>query len=137
MEINKQTEALILHLDGDKRYTNKAEKYYKKLGLRAIALYIPENKQPQIVGELVRKYDPDILVITGHDALIRNGTNFYDIYNYKNSKYFIKSVIEAKKASRQGKDLVIFAGACQSFFEAIIDSRCKFCIITCKNSNRL
>ena len=51
--------------------------------------------------------------------MIRNGTNFNDIYNYRNSKYFMKAVIEAKRAARSDKDLVIFAGACQSFFEAI------------------
>ena len=56
--------------------------------------------------------------------MIRNGTNYNDIYNYRNSKYFINSVIEAKRAVIGGKDLVIFAGACQSFFEAIIASRC-------------
>lgn len=56
--------------------------------------------------------------------MIRNGTNYNDIYNYRNSKYFINSVIEAKRAVIAGKDLVIFAGACQSFFEAIIASRC-------------
>lgn len=62
--------------------------------------------------------------------MIRNGTNFNDIYNYRNSKYFMKAVIEAKRAAKPNKDMVIFAGACQSFFEAIMASRCKFCIIT-------
>ena len=61
------TDALILHLDGDRKYTQKSLKYYNKLGLRAIVKNIPENKQPQIVGDLIRRYNPDILVITGHD----------------------------------------------------------------------
>lgn len=55
--------------------------------------------------------------------MIKNGTNYNDIYNYRNSKYFINSVIEAKRAARGVKDIVIFAGACQSFFEAIMESR--------------
>ena len=67
--------------------------------------------------------------------MIKNGTNYNDIYNYRNSKYFMKAVIEAKKAARADKDLVIFAGACQSFFEAIMASRSKFCIITSKDTN--
>lgn len=67
--------------------------------------------------------------------MIKNGTDYNDIYNYRNSKYFINSVVEAKRASRPDKDLVIFAGACQSFFEAIIASRGKFCIVTCKSIN--
>ena len=70
-------------------------------------------------------------------GMIRNGTNYNDIYNYRNSKYFIKTVVEAKRASNPNKDLVIFAGACQSFFEAIMASRSKFCIITGKSFNRL
>ena len=44
--INKNTSALILHLDGDKKYTQKSEKYYNKLGLRAIVKNVPENRQP-------------------------------------------------------------------------------------------
>lgn len=62
--------------------------------------------------------------------MIKNSSNYNDIYNYRNSKYFINSVIEARKATRPDKDLVIFAGACQSFFEAIMASRCKLCIIS-------
>lgn len=60
----KLTNALILHLDGDRKYTQKSEKYYYKLGLNAIVKNIPENRQPQVVGALVKKYNPDILVIT-------------------------------------------------------------------------
>ena len=56
--------ALILHLDGDKRYTQKSQRYYNKLGLRAIVKNIPENKQPQVIGSLVRRYNPDIIIIT-------------------------------------------------------------------------
>ncbi len=42
----------------------KAKKYYEKMGLNAIVKNIPENKQPQIIGSLVRKYNPDIIIIT-------------------------------------------------------------------------
>lgn len=63
-ETNKITNALILHLDGDRKYTQKSDRYYRKLGLNAIVKNIPENRQPQVVGELVRRYNPDILVIT-------------------------------------------------------------------------
>ena len=39
----------ILHLDGDKRYSDKSAKYYKNLGLNAIVKNIPEYKQPHVV----------------------------------------------------------------------------------------
>lgn len=57
----------ILHLDGDKRYSQKSYNYYKKLGLDATVKNIPEYKQPKVVYQLLRIYKPDILIVTGHD----------------------------------------------------------------------
>ena len=54
----------ILHLDGDKKYSQKSYYYYKKLGLNAIVRNIPEYKQPKVVYSLLTIYKPDILVIT-------------------------------------------------------------------------
>ena len=54
----------ILHLDGDKRYSEKSIMYYKKMGLNATVRNIPENKQPKVVYRLLQIYKPDILVIT-------------------------------------------------------------------------
>ena len=116
----------ILHLDGDRRYSNKSAKYYKSLGLDAIVKNIPENRQPFQVRSLLERYKPDILVITGHDAMLKNGRNYNDIYNYRNSRYFIATVQEARKWRQDGNELVIFAGACQSFFEAIMSSGANF-----------
>ena len=57
----------ILHLDGDRKYSEKAYRYYRKLGLNAIVKNIPEYRQPKVVYKLLEVYNPDILVITGHD----------------------------------------------------------------------
>lgn len=54
----------ILHLDGDKKYSEKSVMYYKKMGLNAAVRNIPENKQPKVVYRLLQIYNPDILVIT-------------------------------------------------------------------------
>ena len=54
----------ILHLDGDRKYTDKSYKYYRKMGLDAVVKYIPESKQPVFIKQLLEKYKPDILVIT-------------------------------------------------------------------------
>ena len=117
----------IFHLDGDKRYSEKAYNYYKKVGLDAIVKNIPEYKQPQIVYHLLELYEPDILVVTGHDEMFRKGRRYYDIYNYKNSKYFIETVKEARRYDiEKHKNLAIFAGACQSYFEAIIAAGANF-----------
>lgn len=116
----------ILHLDGDRRYSEKSAKYYRKMGLDAIVKNIPENKQSAMVKQLLEKYKPDILIITGHDAMLKNGMNYTNIYNYRNSKNFINTVIEARKWEKSSNKLVIFAGACQSFFEALIEAGADF-----------
>ena len=54
----------ILHLDGDKRYSEKSIMYYKKMGLNAIVKNIPENKQSKVAYRLLTIYNPEILVIT-------------------------------------------------------------------------
>lgn len=111
----------ILHLDGDRRYSQKSYNYYRKLGLNAIVKNIPEYKQPKEVYRLLKIYNPDILIITGHDGMIKRGTNYNDVYNYRNSRHFINTVKEARRYDKENnKKTVIFAGACQSYFEAIM-----------------
>lgn len=117
----------ILHLDGDKKYSQKSYYYYKKLGLNAIVKNIPEYRQPRVIYKLLQAYNPDILVITGHDGMIKRGTDYNNIYNYRNSKYFIQTVKEARRYDlERNSNLVIFAGACQSYFEAIISAGANF-----------
>lgn len=118
---------LILHLDGDKNYSYKSLAYYRKVGLKAIVKNIPENKQAKVVYRLLSYYNPDILVITGHDGMIKMQSGYNDIYNYRNSRHFIETVKEARRYDEENKkDLVIFAGACQSYFEALISAGANF-----------
>ena len=117
----------ILHLDGDRKYSEKSYRYYKKLGLNAVVKNISEYRQSKVVYQLLQTYDPDILVITGHDGMIKSGTRYNDIYNYRNSRYFIETVKEARRYDKENdKKIVIFAGACQSYFEAIISAGANF-----------
>mgnify|MGYP002543828592 CR=1 FL=1 len=117
----------ILHLDGDRKYSEKSYRYYKKANLNAIVKNIPENKQPKVVYNLLKIYNPDILIITGHDGMIKNVSKYDNIYNYRNSKYFIETVKEARRYDKDyNKNLVIFAGACQSYFEALISAGANF-----------
>ena len=125
--IDKILTGKILHLDGDKKYSEKSFRYYKKLGLNVIVKNIPEYKQPRQVYQLLKIYKPDILVITGHDGMIKKGKGYYDLYNYRNSKYFIETVKEARRYDKENnQNLVIFAGACQSYFEAIMSAGANF-----------
>ena len=117
----------ILHLDGDRRYSEKSHRHYEKMGINAVVKYITESQQPREVYKLLNYYKPDILVITGHDKMIKKGKDYNNIYNYTNSKYFIETVKEAKRYEReQGKEIVIFAGACESYFEALIMAGANF-----------
>ena len=117
----------ILHLDGDKKYSAKSYYYYKKLGLNAIVKTIPEYKQPRVVYSLLEIYSPDILIITGHDSMIKRNVGYYDVQNYKNSRHFIQTVKEARRYDADyQKNTVIFAGACQSYFEALISAGANF-----------
>ena len=109
----------ILHLDGDRKYSEKSSVYYKKIGLNAIVKNIQENKQPDIIENMLIKYKPDILVITGHDGMIKKGKDYNNVYNYRNSAHFIQTIKNARKVDCK-KDLVIFAGACQSYYEGLI-----------------
>lgn len=54
----------ILHLDGDRKYSEKSSMYYKKMGLNAVVRNIAENRQANVVNSLIDMYKPDILVVT-------------------------------------------------------------------------
>ncbi len=109
----------ILHLDGDEDYLNICSKAYEDMGLYAEGEYVPEDLQPRQVAGMLRVHLPDILVLTGHDA-IGKGKDKYNIRSYRNSGYYVAAVKEARGFEPSYDDLVIFAGACQSHFEAIL-----------------
>lgn len=54
----------ILHLDGDRRYSEKSKLYYQKMGLNAVVRNIPEYRQANMVNRLIEQYKPDILIVT-------------------------------------------------------------------------
>ncbi|GBG58205.1 peptidase [Sporomusaceae bacterium FL31] len=117
----------VLHLDGDEEYLKMCLKTYNQLNIEAAGRCIDEAKQPEHVLALLQEYRPDILVLTGHDALIGGGKkDLKDINNYRNSKYFVEAVRKARSFEPSRDDLVIFAGACQSYFEAILASGANF-----------
>jgi spore coat assemly protein len=117
----------VLHLDGDEDYLKMCLKTYNQLKIEAVGRWIDEEKQPNQLLALLKEVRPDIVVVTGHDALIGGGKkNFRDINNYRTSKYFVKSVQVAREFQASRDDLVIFAGACQSYFEAILGAGANF-----------
>lgn len=117
----------VLHLDGDEEYLRMCLKTYSQLNIQAEGRWVEESKQAEVLVDLLEEFRPDILVLTGHDALTGNGKkDFADINNYRNSKHFIAAVKKARIFEPSRDDLVIFAGACQSHFEAILSSGANF-----------
>ncbi len=115
-----RSNAIILHLDGDKKYAKRALNFYNNLNLKAIVENIQEKYQPYEVSNLLENYKPNILVSTGHDKMYKKGQDLYKIENYKNSKYFAQVVRQARNWESSEEKLIIFAGACESFYEAIM-----------------
>ena len=112
---------IILHLDGDKEYLEKCMNFYKSNKIRAYGLYVSEDDMPLRVEELIKKYTPDILVITGHDSFSRNKRE-----QYKNTSNFVLAVNEARKIEKSQEKLFIIAGACQSNYEDLIKAGANF-----------
>lgn len=116
----------VLHLDGDGTYMDKCLTMYRELGIDVIGQHVPEGQMPDAVTGLLQQYEPDILIITGHDGVIRKNKGWSDIGNYRNSANFVKAVANARKHERNLDDLVVIAGACQSHFERILDAGANF-----------
>lgn len=112
----------ILHVDGDESYLDICLKEYNKFGITAVGKYLPEKDQPSRVIALLETYRPDILVLTGHDGLLKNHENLLDLASYRNSRYFAEAVRAARKYEADMDSLVIFAGACQSYYAELIKS---------------
>ena len=116
----------VLHIDGDPYYLKLCMKYYEKLGIVATGKHIVESEQPRRIKGLIEQYNPSILVITGHDSLNKNYKDIKDLNEYKNSKHYIETVIRARSIRPTPGGLVIFAGACQSDFEALLEAGADF-----------
>jgi spore coat assemly protein len=116
----------VLHVDGDAEYLDVCLKTYKQLSVEAVGHVISEAEQPIRVPELVRQLKPDIVVLTGHDAIVKGTDDYMNLNNYKNSKYFVDTVTQLRNYEPNYDDLVIFAGACQSCYEAILDAGANF-----------
>lgn len=117
---------VILHIDGDSEYAEKSRGIYKKMGLTSYVYSIPENEQYRQIYSILQRIRPNILILTGHDAFIRKRNDIYNIDNYKNSRYYVQGVLEARRYEHNLDNLVIFAGACQSYYEAIISAGANF-----------
>ena len=112
----------ILHFDGDSDYLDRCLQFYKNSGVIAFGKSVKESELPNKIYDYLVEYNPDIVVITGHDAYYRKKGTSESNSNYKNSENFCKSVRNARKYEKSHEKLIIIAGACQSNYEEIIKS---------------
>ena len=115
----------VVHIDGDEEYLERCMEFYKKVHVKAVGVKIKEEEISSKIKNLLEEYNPDILVITGHDAYYKKLGNENDNNNYKNTLNFIKAVKEARKIHTHDK-LIIIAGACQSNYEELIRAGANF-----------
>lgn len=116
----------LLHIDGDPEYLELCLGVYRQLRIPCQGYHIQEENQAQDLMQLLNKHNPDMLVLTGHDGLIRGANDYRDITSYHNSQNFVSAVKVARKFERNLDNLVIFAGACQSNYEALLEAGANF-----------
>lgn len=114
----------ILHIDGDQEYLDRCMKFYKIMGVKANGLTLKEKDIVKEIGKLLETYNPDIVVITGHDAFYSKKKG--GVGQYQNSINFIAAIKEARKYERNQDKLIIVAGACQSDYESLIKAGANF-----------
>ena len=81
--------AKLLHLDSDESYINKCLNYYKRNKLQAVGKLVSEEELPNKIIKFLKEYNPDIVIITGHDSYFskKNDKNNQNPDNKKLSRF--------------------------------------------------
>lgn len=116
----------VLHIDGDEDYLKRCMTLYKKLNVMAYGVCLNEEDVKTEITGYLEKLNPDILVITGHDAYYKRKGSISEVSSYKNTGNFIEAVQEARKYEKDQDKLIIIAGACQSNYEELIKAGSTF-----------
>lgn len=116
----------ILHIDGDSEYLERCMKFYDDLNVKANGISLNEDDIPYRIFDLLQEFQPDIVVITGHDAYYSKKRDVGDLNNYQNTINFIDAVKVARKYEKSQDKLIIIAGACQSNYEELIKAGANF-----------
>ncbi len=96
-------------------------KFYKSLNVKAYGVKMNEKEVYEKIVDWVRDYNPDIVVITGHDSFNKRKDN-----SYQNSPSFIKAVQQVREYEKSQDKLIVIAGACQSNYEELIKAGANF-----------
>lgn len=122
----KKRPGKILHIDSAQDFMYKCLEFYKESNISCYGKLVSESKQASVVRQYLKTYKPDILVLTGHDGLKKNSKDIHSLESYANSSYYIEAVKVARSYEPDPDKLCIFAGACQSYYEAIMKEGANF-----------
>lgn len=121
----KSLKGTVLHIDGDEDYLKVCMEKYKDYGITAYGYSFKEEQIKEHIIPLLEKHKPNLLVITGHDALKKNGQKKNE-NDYLHSKDFVEAIKKAREYEADKDTLIIFAGACQSYYELLLASGANF-----------
>ncbi|MCA0758316.1 sporulation peptidase YabG [Paenibacillus sp. N4] len=118
----------VLHLDGDGNYLKKSMQLYNTMHVPSHGLHVHESQMADVLYRLLPQLKPDIVVITGHDGVLKNRSSMdlFSLSSYKNSQHFVNAVRVAREYEKSRDSLVVVAGACQSHFEALLQAGSNF-----------
>jgi spore coat assembly protein len=116
----------VLHFDGDQEYREVCLRTYLQLNVPSQVFYVPEKEQPSLVCKFLKEVRPDILVLTGHDGIFKGAQDYRNLHSYRHSQYFLEAVKRARQYEPDRDALVIIAGGCQSYYEALIEAGANF-----------
>jgi spore coat assembly protein len=116
----------IVQVDSDQDFLDRCLDYYKRMHIWAVGINEEEEAVANNIKELLEKYKPNILVITGHDAYYKRKGPKDDIEAYKNSKYFANAIKKAREYENSHEKLIIISGGCGSFYEELIRAGANF-----------
>ena len=116
----------ILHIDSDEDYLKRCLDYYKEANIWAMGIKEKEENIPLYIKNWLEEYNPNIIVITWHDAYYKKKGDQNNLSAYKNSNNFVLAVKEARKFEKSHDKLIIIAGACQSDYEELIKAGANF-----------
>lgn len=126
IQIRRGTPGNVLHIDSSEEYLDMCMKYYRRLNIKTVGKVIAESEQPRYVRQLLESTKADIVIITGHDGIKKNASKQDSVDNYRNSKYYVQATREARRFQPDFDKLCIFSGACQSYFEGIMNAGANF-----------
>lgn len=116
----------VLHLDADYEFRSVCQQRYMQMGVPCRVIHVSEDKQADVVVDYLKEDRPDILVLTGHDSLAKGARNIFEMKNYRHSQFYVEAICRAREYEPDLDDLIIIAGGCESYFEALIEAGANF-----------